>query len=93
MMVDEMSRCPPAVHGTLMASLIRDYRGVLAEIDLPTLICVGEDDKWRSAGSVEYTAEFVRDVRIERFPESGHCLTVEEPERFNRVVSEFAESI
>ena len=93
MMIDEMSRCPPTVHGTLMLSLMRDYRPVLSEIDVPALVCVGMDGEWRSPESVEHTAEFLADVDIERFPESGHCLTVEEPDRFNRVVAEFAEAI
>lgn len=92
MMIDEMSRCPPTVHGTLMLSLIRDYRPILEEIDVPTLVCVGMDGKWRSAESVEHTAEFLADVRLERFSESGHCLTIEEPDRFNRVLEEFVES-
>ncbi len=93
MMIDEMSRCPPTVQGTLMLSLIRDYRPVLEEIDVPVLICVGMDGKWRSPESVEHTASFLQDVRIERFPESGHCLTVEEPDRFTRVLTDFVESL
>lgn len=93
MMVDEMSRCPPTVHGSLMLTLIRDYRPVLQEIDVPTLVCVGMDGKWRSPESVEHTAEFLSDVRLERFLESGHCLSVEEPDRFSRVIERFAESL
>ena len=93
MMVDEMSRCSPTVVATLLFSITRDYRDVLRAIDVPMLICVGEDGKWRSAASVEHTAEFVADAQIERFPESGHCLTVEEPKRFNRVVEGFDDAL
>lgn len=53
----------------------------------------GADEKWRSKASVEYAAEHIPNARFELFEESGHCLTIEEPEKFNRVVSDFVESL
>jgi len=38
-------------------------------------------------------AEIVPESRFELFEASGHCLTIEEPERFNRVVSDFVDSL
>lgn len=93
MMFDELSRTPPPISGALLLELMRDYRDVLPEIDVPTLVCAGADEKWRSVAAVEYAAELVPDARFELFEESGHCLTVEEPERFNRVVAEFVDSL
>ena len=90
---DEHSRCPPPIQGAMLLELLRDYRDVLPDIDVPMLVCVGMDETWRSAASVEHTAELVPDARIERFEESGHCPTVEEPDRFNRVLHEFVESL
>ena len=92
LMVDE-SRTPPPIAGAMLLELLCDYRDVLPEIDVPTLVCAGADGKWRSAESVEYVAELVPDARVELFEESGHCLTVEEPVRFNRVIREFVDSL
>lgn len=49
----------------------------------------GTYQSWRSVAAVEH----VPDARFERFEESGHCPTIEEPERFNRLVSEFVASL
>ncbi|WP_440006653.1 alpha/beta fold hydrolase [Halomicrococcus sp. SG-WS-1] len=93
MMFDEGSRTPPPIQGAMLLELTRDYRNVLPEIDVPTLVCAGTDEKWRSVAAVEYTADLVPDASFERFENSGHCLTVEEPERFNQVLSDFVASV
>ncbi|MFP9190717.1 alpha/beta fold hydrolase [Natronosalvus vescus] len=92
MMYDEMSRTPPPIKSAMLLELVCDYRAVLPDIDVPTLVCAGADETWRSVPAVEYAAELVPDARVELFEESGHCLTIEEPERFNRVVSEFVDA-
>ena len=81
-----MSRTPPPIKCAI-------YADVLREIDVPVLVCAGADEKWRSVDSVEYVATVVPDGRFELFEESGHCITVEEPERFNRVLSKFVDSL
>lgn len=93
MMFDEKSRSPPSIQGAMLLELMRDYRDVLPVIDVPTLVWAGADEKWRSIASVEYATEFIPDARFELFEESGHCLTVEEPDRFNQVVSDFIVSL
>ena len=93
MMFDEDSRTSPLILGAMALELLRDYRNVLPEIDVPTLVCAGADEKWRSVASVEFAAELIPHAQFELFEDSGHCITVEEPERFNRVVSDFVESL
>lgn len=93
MMFDEESRSPPSIQAAMLLELMRDYRDVLPTIDVPTLVCAGADEKWRSVASVEYAAELIPDARFELFEDSGHCLTVEEPDRFNQVVSDFIASL
>lgn len=93
MMFDEETRTPPSVQGSMLLGLMRDYRDVLPEIDVPTLVCAGADEKWRGVANVKYAAELIPDSRFELFEQSGHCITVEEPERFNRVLTEFLDSI
>lgn len=93
MMFDEGTRTPPPIQGAMLLELLRDYRDVLRDIDVPTLVCAGADEKWRSVESVEYTAEIVPEAQFELFEDSGHCITVEEPERFNRVLDDFVDSL
>lgn len=93
MMFDEESRSPPLVQAAILLELMRDYRDVLPTIDVPTLVCAGADEKWRTVASVEYAAELIPNAQFERFENSGHCLTVEEPERFNQVLGEFLASL
>lgn len=70
-----------------------DYDYGSYEIDVPRLVCAGADEKWRSVASVQYVAELVSNARFERFENSGHCLTVAEPERFNRVLGDFIDTL
>ena len=94
MMFDEMSRCPPSVKSAIiMDATMREYRDVLPEIDVPTMVCAGADEKWRSVAAVEEAAELILDARFELFEESGHDITIEEPERFNRVLRGFVSSL
>ncbi|MDB2275493.1 alpha/beta hydrolase [Halorubrum ezzemoulense] len=78
---------------TLGLSFLRDYREVLRSVDVPALVCAGADEKWRSVASVEHAAELIPDTRFELFEESGHGITLEEPERFNQVLRDFVESL
>ena len=93
-MVDETSRCPPPIKcAILFDCTFRDYRGVLPELDVPMLVCVGTDETWRSVASVEYAAELAQNSQVEYFEASGHCPQVEEPGRFNRVLDEFVDAL
>lgn len=95
LILDEGSRTPPAIQGTLMFGLLylRDYREVLPSVDVPALVCAGADEKWRSVASVKSVAELIPDAQFELFENSGHCITVEEPERFNRALRDFVGSL
>lgn len=93
MIFDEASRTPPPIKSAIFADILREPPDIPPDIDVPMLVCAGADEKWRSVASVENVAELVPDSRFELFEESGHCLTVEEPERFNQVVSDFVDSL
>ena len=92
-MLDEDTRTPPTVQAAMVLELLCDYRDLLPTVDVPTLVCAGADEKWRSVASVERVAELVPDARFELFENSGHCITVEEPRRFNEVLSDFVETV
>jgi len=93
MMFDEASHTPPPIKSAIFADVLREPTDVLPDIDVPMLVCAGADEKWRSVESVKRVAELVPDSRFELFEECGHCITAEEPERFNQVVSDFVDSL
>lgn len=93
LMFDEASRTPPPVKSAILADVLREAPDVLPHIDVPMLVCAGADETWREVAAVENVAERVPDARFELFEESGHCITVEEPDRFNQVLSDFVDSL
>lgn len=95
LVLDEGSRTPAPIQGslTLGLSFLRDYRDVLRAVDIPTLVCAGGDEKWRSVPSVEHVADLVPSATFELFEDSGHCITIEQPDRFNQVLRDFVNSL
>lgn len=91
---DELSRTPPSIKSAVLFDYsMRDYRDVLPDIDLPTLVCAGRDEKWRTVAAVRDVADRFPNAEFELFEASGHCITLEEPERFNRRIESFVESL
>ncbi|WP_224332634.1 alpha/beta fold hydrolase [Haloprofundus halobius] len=94
--LDETSRTPaPIKSAILFDALTRDYRTVLPEIDVPMLVCAGTTET-RGPGTVaavRHVADLVPDAAFELFEASGHYPPLEQPERFNRVLSQFVDSL
>lgn len=87
---DEITRVPPPITSAILFDQsVRDYREVVPDVDVPTLVCLGEDETMLENGGVEYVADNTPDAQLERFTNSGHCPFLEEPERFNHVLSSF----
>ncbi|MBP1922870.1 pimeloyl-ACP methyl ester carboxylesterase [Halorubrum alkaliphilum] len=90
---DEIARVPPAIKSAIFFDQsVRDYRDVLSDVDIPTLVCVGEDDTLLDPAGVEYIAEQTPNATLERFTDSGHCPFLEEPDKFNRIITEFVDN-
>ncbi|RQG92343.1 alpha/beta fold hydrolase [Natrarchaeobius chitinivorans] len=93
---DETSRTPtPIKSAILFDALTRDYRAVLPKIDVPMLVCAGADET-RGTGTVaavRHVADLVPEATFELFEGCGHCPPIEQPGRFNRVVSQFIETL
>jgi pimeloyl-ACP methyl ester carboxylesterase len=72
-----------------------DQRNVpdrLADLNVPTLVIFGAEDKrWRSASVADYRR--VPGVRIELLPEVGHTPMLEDPQRTGQLLLTFATEI
>ncbi len=72
----------------VVGTLGRDFRPMLHKLDKPILYAITPALK----GQGEVLKAGVPAARVELFENSGHVLFVDEPERFNKLLGEFAES-
>jgi len=66
-----------------------DLTGVAASFGGPLLVCVGDRDEIFSVDEARELADRALDGKLEVFPDAGHFVTVDQPERFNEVLLEF----
>ena len=60
----------------------------LAALPVPVLVVVGDEDAPCRKPS-EFLERVLPDVRVRVFPQTGHCVNLENPEEFNRLCLEF----
>ncbi len=61
----------------------------LGEIDFPTLVVVGADDRSRPPHEAQDMAAHIPHAQLEIIPDAGHICTVEQPARVNAVLTQF----
>ena len=92
-MSNEMCSAPEAIAAAIFVDqCLRDYRGMIADYDVPTLVCSGDCSAQPRSG-----AEFLRD-RLPRgelrlFADCGHCLFWEDADGFNEALLSFVERL
>jgi pimeloyl-ACP methyl ester carboxylesterase len=59
-----------------------DARAGLAQVEVPTLVVHGRQDRLVTATDTADLADWLLDARVETFAASGHLVNVEEPRRF-----------
>lgn len=82
-----------------MRAMINWYRSAMndvmaatdlgAPIQVPTLICWGEKDVALEVSTLEGTEQYVRDVKIARFPNASHWVQQDAPDEVNAAMREF----
>ena len=66
-----------------------DLTGVAASFGGPLLVCVGDRDELVSVADAEQLAGTALQGRLEVFPDAGHFVALDQPERFNEVLLDF----
>jgi pimeloyl-ACP methyl ester carboxylesterase len=61
----------------------------LAELQVPTLVIWGRDDRLFRASDAAVAKRVLRQVRVEVIEKCGHCPQIEQPARFTDLVLEF----
>jgi pimeloyl-ACP methyl ester carboxylesterase len=70
-----------------------DSTEVLATIDIPTLVVVGEEDVVTPPKEARAMHEQIRGSRLEIIPGAGHLSNIERPAAFNAALSDFVGSL
>jgi pimeloyl-ACP methyl ester carboxylesterase len=70
-----------------------DIRGGMAQLDLPTLVISGDLDVTGYREIAALIASMVPGARLLRYPEAGHVMNLEQPEKFSTDVLEFVRSL
>jgi non-heme chloroperoxidase len=92
--VSEMLQVPAAIASTILVDqTLKDYRAVLSELRCPTLVAFGRDPRATPPEAGIWISEQIPGSRLEIFERSSHCPFLEEPERFNEVLLDWAANL
>ena len=87
----EFGRNDPAVTAALWDSLVaEDARPLLARIEQPTLVVHGANSHLYGSDTADHLVEALPNATAVQFERSGHSPHLEQPELFNRTLTEFA---
>lgn len=88
---EEFGRNDPAVTAALWDSLVaEDARPLLARINQPTLVVHGANSHLYGSDTADHLVEALPNAVAVQFERSGHSPHLEQPELFNRTLTEFA---
>jgi pimeloyl-ACP methyl ester carboxylesterase len=80
-------------HSDLSACDQFDVMERIKEIDLPSLVIVGQDDVMTPVRYAEYLGRELKNAEVVVVPNSGHFVTLEQPEAVNAAVAQFLERL
>lgn len=66
-----------------------DFSEVPVALSVPFLVCVGTEDHLTTVDEARSIADSAANGRVEVFEGAGHILSLDEPERFRRVIDAF----
>jgi non-heme chloroperoxidase len=91
MMLAFNSMVGPQVDAAIFQMKPTDLDAVLSQITAPALVVHGDLDRLCSPRTSDHTMSLVQTARLVQFHESGHSPFWEEPDKFNRTLSEFVQ--
>ena len=70
-----------------------DTRGSLSQINVPTLVIAGEEDRVTPPQESEILAKGISDSTLSLIPDAGHFSTLDNPVAFNRILGRFLDGL
>ena len=90
---EQVKTDPRVGYTDLLACRAFDGRPLLGRVRTPTLVVAGADDGVTPVACAEELARGIAGARLEVIAQAGHQAPLEQPDAFNRLVAEFAESL
>jgi pimeloyl-ACP methyl ester carboxylesterase len=91
--VEQVKTDPRVLHTDLLACRSFDVRRRLREIQVPTLVVAGADDRVMPVAAAEDLAAAIRGAELAVVPDAGQMVALEQAEKFNRLVEDFLERL
>jgi pimeloyl-ACP methyl ester carboxylesterase len=90
LMLGEMAKAPSSARNAIMADHTRyDWRDLLPEINLPSLVLVAREDKVFPWQGPAWVGEHIPNAQTILFEKSSHALFLDESEKFTESVLSF----
>jgi pimeloyl-ACP methyl ester carboxylesterase len=91
--MEQVKTDPRVRYGDLCACRDWDGRALLGAIRTPTLVVAGADDQVTPVPQSEELAKGIAGARFETIAAAGHQAPLEQSERVNALLAEFAERL
>jgi 3-oxoadipate enol-lactonase len=88
--MEQVKTDPRVLHGDLVAAAGFDAGALLGDVRLPTLVVHGADDGLAGVDAARSLAAAVAGARLEVVPDAGHAVQLEQSERVNALLADFA---
>ncbi|MFN8188767.1 MAG: alpha/beta hydrolase [Gaiellales bacterium] len=89
-MAAEVAQIPPGIAAPILfEQTVVDYRELLPQLTIPTLLCIGRVEGIVTVAAGEYMRDRIPGAELVIFEESNHVPFLEETERFDRVVGDW----
>ena len=70
----------------------KDSSEILAKINCPTLVVVGEQDKVTTVDVNQKLADGIKGAKFHKIAKAGHLPNIEQPDVFNKICDQFLQS-
>ncbi len=90
--MEQVKTDPRVLYGDYLAGAAFDGRPLLERVRIPALVVHGADDKIVGVETAEGVARAIAGARLEVLAAAGHMPQLEQAERFNALLAEFAEA-
>ncbi len=92
--IAEASLQNPQAMAALWESMIdQDFRPILSQLNIPTLVTYGERSQLYQVATSEFVAGHMPNATLRGFANSGHAPHIEEPNLFNEAIKLFSKSV
>lgn len=93
-MYEEMTLAPESIASTIFFNqALADFRKTVTEFSIPTIVCWGADETLLPLEIGKKLAQQIKNAELVIFEKSGHIPQIEEPEKFNQVLTRFIQQL